>query len=93
MRERTEKTIGAVKPGDSVKVCGLLPGLEALFRFVAEEEGYSEGNCISVHGPLAQALVGTNVGDAISLDVEGHTVSLTILEYQRNDDLDHCGYA
>ena len=78
------KMIEAVGPGDWVKVVGSAPWQETQFCFVAEEEAHLFENGISVCGALAQALLGTRIGERLVLYVEGRPVELTVLDFGQN---------
>jgi transcription elongation factor GreA len=66
-----------------VKLIGLDPEGEEVFRIVPEREANAPENKISVNSPLARALEGAEAGDKVKFCPPVGEVELTILEVGR----------
>jgi transcription elongation factor GreA len=72
-----------VSVGTWVKLTGLDPEEEEVFRIVPEGEANSQENEISMSSPLARALEGAQAGDKVIFCPPAGEAELTILEVGR----------
>ena len=53
------------------------------YTLVSKDEADFKQNKISVDSPIGQAILGTEVGDVVSVDVPAGTLKLEILKIER----------
>ena len=74
------KLSGAIKFGASVKLVDEDSDLEVTYKFVGEFEADLEKKLLNIKSPLAQALIGKDVGDSVDVKTPGGVKSYEVLE-------------
>lgn len=59
-------------------------GRRSTWRIVGPDEVDPRRRHVSVHAPVAQALLGRSAGDSVEVDLPGGTVELTVVEVRRS---------
>ena len=74
------KLSGAIKFGASVRLVDEDSDLEVTYKFVGEFEADLEKKLLNIKSPLAQALIGKDVGDSVDVKTPGGVKSYEVLE-------------
>jgi transcription elongation factor GreA len=73
---------GKVVFGATVKIADAETGKEAQYQIVGEDEADSKSGLISIHSPIARALIGKKEGDVVEVAAPGGTREIEILGIQ-----------
>jgi transcription elongation factor GreA len=70
---------GKVVFGATVKIADAETGKESRYQIVGEDEADSKSGLISIHSPIARALIGKKQGDVVEVAAPGGTREVEIL--------------
>jgi transcription elongation factor GreA len=73
---------GKVVFGATVKVADAESGKESKYQIVGEDEADSKAGLLSIHSPLARALIGKKKGDAVEFQAPGGARELEIVSVE-----------